>query len=314
MQKKLIALAVAGLSSVAFAQSNVTVYGVADVAVGDGPGTATFAAHANDSLTNGNSRLGFKGSEDLGGGLKVNFNIEQGINLANGATEATTYGRQAWVGVSGGFGQLQIGRNYTVGFKANASYETTGEANYTVMNLFGQVGGTRNNAQVLYISPSFSGFGVMVDHVLKGNDAINNANNSAETGIALTYANGPLAVAFSHADNGAGSKDKSFGGSYNFGMGRAVLSYQDPNGNSKGWTLGVADVKAGPLMLTVDYAKNTGLDTKQLLVEAKYPLSKRTFVYLEIKDVTGLNPISYLAPTAAAPDGTAYSLGMRHNF
>lgn len=314
MQKKLIALAVAGLSSVAFAQSNVTVYGVADVAVGDGPGAAKFAAHANDFLTNGNSRLGFKGSEDLGGGLKANFNFEQGINLANGATEAMTWGRQAWVGLSGGFGQLQIGRNYTAGFTAAGYYELTGYANYTGLNIFGTAtaftGGTRNDAQVKYISPNFGGITVVVDHVLKANTTA----NAAETGIAVGYANGPLSAALSYSDNGNSNKDSAFGVKYDFGMGKLGVSYQDPEGVSKGWTLGVGGIKAGPLSFTVDYAENTGTDAKQFLVEAKYPLSKRTFVYGIVKNTKNVNPISYAAQTTAAPDGTAYSIGMRHNF
>lgn len=303
MQKKLIALAIAGLSSAAFAQSNVTVYGVADAAVQKTTGTST-AASANGTANNGNSRLGFKGSEDLGGGLAANFVIEQGINIATGATSANTWDRSAWVGLSGGFGALQVGRNYTVGFHSVAAYELTGAANYSALvNTFGAPGGIRNDAQIRYNSPNFNGFAFAIDHVLKGNVAA--GAGPAETGLSATYANGPLVVSFAHSDNGNGSKDNALGGSYNFGMGRAVLSFQDPNGVSKGWTLGVGEVKAGPVLLTLDYARNTGSDLSKLMFEGKYPMSKRTFAYMAV--VKNNNP-------DGTADTTMTSLGMRHNF
>ncbi|MEI7432128.1 MAG: porin, partial [Betaproteobacteria bacterium] len=85
MQKKIIALAVAGLvSGVAFAQSNVTVYGIADVGVevaNAGNGTQ-FRVQSGQSA---GSRIGFKGEEALGNGLKAEFVLEAGVNLDTGA-------------------------------------------------------------------------------------------------------------------------------------------------------------------------------------------------------------------------------------
>src|ERR1017187_10704872 len=103
MQKKLIALAIAGLSSVAFAQPNVTVYGVADVSIesvganGAKSGTSESGTNANlgnSARVNSNSSyIGFKGTEDLGNGLKALFQFETGfaadVGTYNGAGRDT---------------------------------------------------------------------------------------------------------------------------------------------------------------------------------------------------------------------------------
>ena len=110
MKKTLIALAAVAATGAAFAQSSVTLYGVADIGLaktnkaGLGYGNDSLQATANGTLNNGNSRLGVRGVEDLGGGLKASFNFEQGINLANGATDAVTWQRAAFAALSGNFG------------------------------------------------------------------------------------------------------------------------------------------------------------------------------------------------------------------
>ena len=78
MKKTLIALAAVAATGAAFAQSTVTLYGVADVSVAKATG-AKVAASASGLLNNGNSRLGVRGSEDLGGGMKANFNFQAGV-------------------------------------------------------------------------------------------------------------------------------------------------------------------------------------------------------------------------------------------
>ena len=114
MKKSLIALAVLASSGAAMAQSSVSVYGLLDVWVGsqknttNGVTAGSFGKMAsNEGLAT--SRLGFMGTEDLGGGLKANFQIETTVGLDQPA--ATSLGdRQSWVGLSGGFGEVQLGR------------------------------------------------------------------------------------------------------------------------------------------------------------------------------------------------------------
>ena len=88
MKKSLIALAVLAASGAAMAQSSVTMYGVADLSLAKSNGVSAQMS-GNGVMNNGNSRLGVRGVEDLGGGLKASFNFEQGINAENGRTDQT---------------------------------------------------------------------------------------------------------------------------------------------------------------------------------------------------------------------------------
>ncbi|BBU67913.1 porin [Fluviibacter phosphoraccumulans] len=122
MQKKLIALAVAGLSTAAFAQTNVTIYGVADVSAQGYNMTQSNGANAKPAggsfnMTNNSSLLGFKGTEDLGNGLKGLFQVETNVNLTGGAagvqanTGNSAFGslRDTYVGLNSKYGTVMAG-------------------------------------------------------------------------------------------------------------------------------------------------------------------------------------------------------------
>ncbi len=95
----------------AFAQSNVTVYGLVDASIANEKNGGTLAATRLDSGSQSGSRLGFKGTEDLGNGLKANFVLEAGFNLDDGTSaQGALFGRQAYVGLSGDFGAFNLGR------------------------------------------------------------------------------------------------------------------------------------------------------------------------------------------------------------
>ncbi|MBB5393179.1 MULTISPECIES: porin [unclassified Herbaspirillum] len=119
MKKSSLLLLAAGLTSggAAFAQTNVTIYGIVDTSI-------HYLSNANANgngvvrLDNGaiaNSRIGFKGTEDLGGGLKAMFQLENGFSSDNGAMlqGGSLFGRQSWVGLQGGFGKIRMGRQNT---------------------------------------------------------------------------------------------------------------------------------------------------------------------------------------------------------
>ena len=91
MKKSLIALAVVALSGTAMAQSSVTLYGVADAGIGKIKSAGNDASNkvqftSASTMNNGDSRLGVRGVEDLGAGLKIGFNFETGLDLDDGAT------------------------------------------------------------------------------------------------------------------------------------------------------------------------------------------------------------------------------------
>jgi predicted porin len=121
MQKKLIALAVASLASgAAFAQTNVTMYGIADAGYvysqGDAAGSGTNKFSGIQSGLLSGSRLGFKGEEALGNGLKAIFTLEYSLNIDNntgvGSGSGGLNARQQFVGLAGGFGTVALGRQY----------------------------------------------------------------------------------------------------------------------------------------------------------------------------------------------------------
>jgi predicted porin len=114
MKKTLLALAALAASSAAFAQSYVTLYGVMDASVESVKGAHTVTRVSSDNLSS--SRIGVKGSEDLGGGTKANFNLESAVKSdtgANGGGSTRFWDRAAWVSLAGGFGELRLGRTDT---------------------------------------------------------------------------------------------------------------------------------------------------------------------------------------------------------
>ena len=306
MKKSLIALAVLAASGVAMAQSSVTMYGVADLSLAKSNGTSAQMS-GNGLLNNGNSRLGVRGVEDLGGGLKASFNFEQGINAENGATDANTFQRAAWVALSGGFGKFQMGRSLNPSFWGVAAWELTGTANYSAVgNQFGFAGGpSRNNSMFMYSTPNMGGFGANIGYIAKPDNGGN-----AKFDASVTYANGPIAAGLSYTKTKNAKHGAALGVAYDFGGFKVAGSLQDPAGPSKGFTLG-GSVPVGPVALTLDIARENGDNMKNtdVLVEAKYALSKRTFayaVYYKDGDAGG-----GVYKTGAK---NHFGLGVRHNF
>ena len=324
MKKTLIALAVLAASTASMAQ--VTLYGVADVSVGAtdkaGLGLANdkFQAIASNVLNNGNSRFGLKGTEDLGGGMTVGFNYEGGINIANGAGNTSggqLFSRAANVYLEGGFGRLTAGRQLTTSFFSVASWELTGTANYSVVaNQFGFGGGAgpRDTAAVKYDMKA-GGFNASAMFIPEGDAVYGTAlNPKGKYDVAVGYAAGPLAASLAYNKVDAGNEGVVVGGSYNFGMVKVAASWtQGKTGAGvafvEGYTLG-ASIPMGAFTFTADMAQDTisraanSTDT-DFLLEAKYALSKRTFVY-------GVYMMDGKGKTASDVNG--YALGLRHNF
>jgi predicted porin len=192
MQKKIIALAVAGLvSGAAFAQSNVTVYGVADmgyVYAMDYAGSSQAAKDTKDiskmySGGQSGSRLGFKGTEDLGNGLAANFRLESGINMDNGsaAQNGGTFSRWATVGLSGkNWGEVQFGRRDTLSDELIGGFDVTGRNTVAQASPIMKDVGRWDN-MVAYISPNWSGF------VLKAAFSTNATDGQASAPTGANY-------------------------------------------------------------------------------------------------------------------------------
>ncbi len=309
MKKSLIALAVLAASGVAMAQSSVTLYGVADLGLVKSSGVSAQMT-GNGVMNNGSSRLGVRGVEDLGGGLKASFNFEQGINGESGATDAVTFQRAANLALSGGFGRFQMGRTLNPSFFGVAAWELTGTANYSAVGTqFGYTGqGPRTNSLFQYTTPNMGGFSGTLGYIMKPDNGGN-----AKYDLNAIYRQGPLAAALSYNKTNTMKGNMALGASYDFGMAKVAASIQNNGGPSKGFTIG-ATVPVGPVALTLDIAREngTGMKNTDFLVEAKYALSKRTFAYAAYYkdgDNNGALPGGY--NTGAK---NHLGLGVRHNF
>ena len=156
MKKFILAAAVAAACGGAHAQTNVTIYGLLDTAV-DYNTNVDAAGHSRTwmpSLGGGMfpSRIGFRGTEDLGNGLKAIFTLETGIYTDTGTTGQGNrlFGRQAWVGLAGSWGQVTLGRNYNMLYNSMPEVEIIGPAQYGLGSLDAGIPNGRTDNSVAY--------------------------------------------------------------------------------------------------------------------------------------------------------------------
>jgi len=302
MKKTALALLAISASGLSAAQSTVTLYGVADVALSKTTGLATQLV-SSATQNNGTSRWGMRGTEDLGGGLRAGFNFESQVSVLDGATSATLFARAANVNLSGGFGAVKAGRSLTPSWYGTMAWELTGSANYAVVNSQFGYGGlnSRHNAEVSYTSPNWGGLNITVGHLFAANNG-----NVAKNDVNLIYRAGPLAASLVYNKLDNKGKNLSLGAAYNFGSFKLAGSLQDATGANlgKGFTLG-GTLPLGNLSLTLDVARDTRNQDTDTLVEAKYALSKRTSVY-------GVLLHNGAGKAAKAVNSTI--VGLRHNF
>lgn len=349
MKKTLIAIAALAATS-AFAQSSVTMYGVLDVGANQATAQSS-SSTIKATQTGGNAagawasnRLGFKGTEDIGGGTTANFLYELGMTagttgkLAESATTANAVGeaRASWASLANAkMGELTIGRQYTPIFSTSAALDA-GAANNLAFGrvIYGKIATTRNNGQVMYTSPSMSGLTAKLAY---GTTTVDTAGALSSTdyttnGGSLVYANGPLTAHVAYNLNkklAVGDNTKTsdkmetmFGGTYTAGKATLLAVYgkskeDSQNGDQiklrKGYQLGVKY----PLTSTVDSFLTYGRATVQAAASAAegtakgtqmgaiYNLSKRTGVYAAYGKTTGDTSATASAATnPATPDST----------
>lgn len=292
-------LAMAGFAS---AQSNVTLYGVADVGLTKITGQKTQLI-SSGTQNNATSRWGMRGNEDLGGGLKASFNFEAQLSLLDGASAANTFARQANMSLDGEFGTLKAGRALTPSWYGVMAWELTASANYSVVNSQFGYGGvnSRHNAEVSYTSPNFGGLTVTVGHLFAPDNG-----NVAKNDINIIYKAGPLGASLVYNKTENKGKNMALGAAYHFGKFKLAGSWQDATGGGlgKGFTMG-GSVPMGAVTLTADLARDTQKKDTDAMLEAKYALSKRTSVY-------GVLLRNGAGKTKNAVNSTM--VGLRHNF
>lgn len=301
MKKSLIALAVlASVAGVAQAQSTVSVYGIVDAVLHKDKGESAKLSSGGVS----GSRLGFKGSEDLGGGLKANFLLEHGFNVDTGAQRAAgkSFDRQAYVGLSGGFGEFKMGNVYT------AYDDIAGATNSVFDSVLAPEGfmtsysdyNPRPGNNLYYSTPAMGGVSGAVSTSLK-------EGGTAVSAFHAKYEGGPVYAGLAYQKEGE-TKFTRLLGSYDLGAAKLLAGYGNTKaGGEKTTDLNVGvDVPMGAnLTLSAGYAssKTDGFEASTGMgLGVAYSMSKRTTVYGGLFSGKNVEPKS------------RYGFGVKHTF
>ena len=335
--KALAAALITTLPLFAHAQTNVTIYGIMDAAVAvedtDAPGEKrrTVINSGNQS----SSRLGFRGTEDLGNGLKAIFNIEAGVALDTGAADSALFGRRAVVGLQGGFGQLTLGREYSPIASVAAATDVFGQGFYgSNLSAFTSNRLTRRLANsVNFKSAPMAGFSVLAAYAA-GERATDGPSGNL-MGVALEYVNGPFyaGAGYHQLERVALDDDKEMAIGAGYKLGNVDLKANYLNADQAGANnefeqinLGAA-YTMGANKFFVNLQRNeieSGARGNAWAVAYSYSLSKRTSFYSSYgtvrnneRAVFGLNSSSTnVTPpaTALGADPSAFTVGVRHAF
>jgi predicted porin len=337
MKKAVLAVIIGAGAGACAAQSNVTVYGLADLGVvSERGGAAGSVVKLSSGIANG-SRLGFKGSEDLGGGLSALFTLEAGILADTGASAqgGLLFGRQAFVGLAGAMGTVRLGRQYTFIDQSLGALDPfyLGFAG-RMSNVFTAGYVSRVDNSITYSSPVRGGFSGELAY--GAGEVPGDASAKRYAGAAATYHNGPLYMRLAHQDSNTLSAAKVagqarntvLGATYDLGVVKAHAAYAVSKSEvGAATTLDSADlmlgatVPFGPHRILASYVRRDDKragngDAGQIGVGYTYALSKRTTLYAAYAHIDNKNGAAYVVgnATEAGSGDQACNLGLRHTF
>ena len=349
---KTIIAALGLLGGAAQAQTNVAIYGIMDAAfvVEDG-GTAGRTTKITSGAASA-SRIGFRGTEQLGDGLTAFFTLETGVKIDTGTLDAnnTLFNRQAFVGLKGKAGAVAIGRQYTPWHNALAQVADPFSTGYagSSKNVFADNGANvRSSNTITYVSPNVSGAFVELAYSL-GEGA--SSADSRQYGGALGYARGPLNARLAYNSKNAeapvpgGRRGRNtllaanydlkwikLYGAFNVDKGHNAAPLGNPNNpyggvrptastDGREALLGLsAPVPGGTLLASVMHKDDRTAfdqDANAWGIGYLYPLSKRTNLYAAYGHIDNRNGAGYTVAnnTEAGTGDTGYNLGIRHTF
>lgn len=356
MKKSIFASAIlCVLAGSAYAQSSVTVYGVVDLGLAAESGNAAGSIAKLTSGIASGSRLGFKGTEDLGNGMSANFLLESGIGADTGANNqgGLAFGRQAFVGLSGDFGSVNLGRQYTPQYLTMLMADpfSTGLAG-DAANLMPNTGNasSRMDNAIKYSTKKMQGFSAELAYGF--GEIAGDTAASRQLGVAVDYSGGPLNVRLGYhnrnnntalASNVENGKNTLFALTYDFGVAKAYLAYGIDKGvnssplrnssnpfasliapaastDSTDLLIGTS-VPCGAGTFLASYivkddktAKNQ--DANQWALGYRYAMSKRTDLYTAYARINNKNGAGYTVGSAieAGSGDKAFQVGVRHSF
>lgn len=340
MKKLAISMAVAALATAAQAQ-NVTVYGVMDTAIQSYNNGSTSYTRSADNAFN-TSRLGFKGSEKLGGGLTAEFVLEGQISPSSGVVGSTTtnqfFNREARLGFAGNFGEIRVGRTDTSMASEVDSFVGAIGPNWHLTAVNGtsiELGADQSNV-VKYITPNLGGLQMEIGRA--GSNA-HGATTDAGTDLLSFSArynvgNFKASIGKAKQDGATSAAEReatTYGVGYNFGFARVGLSHArgdvSTTGDvtSKSTTASIGVPLSGGVTLAAAYAvsengaQSSSNQGKGMLIGAYKALSKRTTIYAmhtSIKNEANSSMAwgQTTAPTTAGLDPKAFTIGIDHTF
>lgn len=307
--KNALVAAAALVVSVAAQAQSVSVYGNLDVAVGSFEDDLSHRVTKVESGVLDGSFLGFKGQEDLGGGLKAVFKLESAIGVDAGTADAKLWQRTSEIGLAGNFGTVTVGNSLSLSALANHT-----QSPFSVLGQMGLGGALNFNPfqanSVTYTSKSYSGFSGAAQYgasETRGQDSI----------IALQgkYAQGPVAAGVTYTE---GEKQSlwQFGGSFDLGAAKLFAQYAQANDYTtkddvNSFHLGVSAPVGANGTALASWTHTTEENTwkaDQLNVAYDYALSKRTGAY------AGLMYTQIKPEGGDSKSGLSAAVGLRHAF
>lgn len=356
MKKSVIALAVMAVSGVAFAQSSVTLYGTVDASIGAKKvnGLTQTLVSDGDELGLSGSSFGFKGTEDLGGGLKANFVFEQNFSVDRGnardswGSALTTpqptgnqmFGNQAFVGFSGGFGTLELGKSYTAYDRINGRAHPAFDSAFKPVNdvWSGSYKFSPGNT-IFYATPDLGGFSGAVSYSL-GENKTSTLAASKVTSFHIKYEGGPLYVGLGYQRDsirGPGAvvagvfvppvpnpmlnvNNTRLNATYDFGVVKLLAAYGRLTTNinnlrATDWSLGADVPLSTAASISFGFARSTdngpagGYRAAGFGLAGIYSLSKRTDLYAGVRTANSRN-----FNNGPETKTSLYGVGVRHKF
>ena len=344
MKKSLLALALAGaFTTPAFAQTNLTIYGIADIGYTYFDNGVDSTSRLDSGIQSG-SRIGFRGSESLGGGLSAIFTLENGFNLDTGtfgqptATGATRlFGRQAFVGLSSGFGAVKLGRQYN---PIRNVVDTIDPFNLglagNMSNVFNVYGDRADNTINYSLPATVMGVsGVKGEIGYSFGEQPESTSLGQQWGGSIGYSGGPFEVWLAYHDQNlltgtadAGNAKTAFlGGTWDFRVVKLHAAYAKNEGetatgidavDSEDGMLGIsAPIGPGRILASYIHRKDdlvSARDADQWAIGFTWDLSKRTNLYTSYGQTKNDGAGTLGGAVVPGEDPSVFNVGIRHRF
>jgi predicted porin len=331
MKKILLALmslmAFCILAPSAFAQDSVRIYGSADGGLRyltnvDAAGNSKLSMSSNGTYKS--SRLGFEGSEDLGGGLNAHFNLESRYQVSTGVQVGVLFNAASYVGLgSSSWGSVDMGRQFTLAFKTIAAYDPFAMKYTGIVSAIQATLGVTENNEIQYNGT----FGpVTARLVYATGEQAGTLKNGSTQGMALAYANGPISAGGDFIQkrtvDGLLTNHYTAGGAYVFDRFRATVGYANqkdqaaigPDTSTKYLWTGLQYDFQSPFSIIGAYYRTSKTQATDpvggkrdiYILSVTYALSKRTNLYAEV-DRTKLNG-NFVTVGQGSQTGMAFGL------